>query len=89
MRITSKGQVTIPKEVRDKAGIDRLSELDISYRDGVILIRKIRSDEVIRRKREREFEDWLERVRGTADSGMTADEILEETRGPFNDLDPR
>jgi AbrB family looped-hinge helix DNA binding protein len=89
MRITSKGQVTIPKEVRDKAGIDQKTELEVTFRDGVVVIEKIRADEGVKRRREREFADWLKRVHGTADSGLTADQILDETRGPFNDLDPR
>lgn len=82
MRITTKGQVTIPKDVRDQAEIDQQTELDISYRDGVIVIRKVGSDEeAFRRKRQREFDDWLARVRGTADSGMTAEQFWKRRAG--------
>lgn len=87
MRITSKGQVTIPKDVRDKAGIDQKTELDVSYRDGVIVIRKAGATDAARLKKSREFGDWLDKVKGSADTGLSADDILNETRGPFDDLD--
>jgi AbrB family looped-hinge helix DNA binding protein len=89
MRITTKGQVTIPKPVRDRAGITTATELDVSFRDGVVVIEKIDGRESANRRKQREFEAWLERVRGTGDSGLTADEIVEMTRGPFDDVDAR
>jgi len=36
----------------------------------------------------KDFEDWLKRVRGTATSGLTTDEIMEMTRGPLDDIAP-
>lgn len=89
MRITTKGQVTIPKPVRDAAGITTATELDMSFRDGVIVIEKMNGQEAIARRRQREFDDWLARVKGTGDSGLSADDIMDMTRGPFNDLDHR
>lgn len=89
MRITSKGQITIPKAVRDRAGITSATELDVLIQDGKIVIEKIALDDQEKRRRMREFEEWLERVRGTGDSGLTTDEIMEMTRGPFNDVDSR
>ncbi|MFT3987732.1 AbrB/MazE/SpoVT family DNA-binding domain-containing protein [Aestuariivirga sp.] len=89
MRITSKGQVTIPKEVRDQAGIDQKSDLEIAFRNGEVVIRKRPDDDNERDRRKRQFRDWLAGAAGVADGEMTADEILEDTRGPFNDLDPR
>ena len=89
MRITQKGQITIPKPVREQAGVDMQTELDVSYKNGVIVIEKIGTDDVVKRRRLREFDEWLDRVRGTGDSGLTTDEIMEMTRGPFDDVDPR
>ena len=89
MRITSKGQITIPKAVRDKAGIDQNTELDVSIRDGVVVIERMNGDDALRKRRLRDFDEWLERVSGTGDSGLTTDEIMEMTRGPFDDVDPR
>ncbi len=88
MRITSKGQITIPKEVRDMAGVTKATELRVSFRDGVIVIEKLEGNEALNR-RMREFEEWLARVKGTGDSGLTTDEIMEITRGPYDDVDPR
>ena len=89
MRITSKGQVTIPKPIRDQAGITPGTELDMTYRDGKVVIEKVAFGEAAKRRRRREAEEWLAKVRGTGDSGLTTDEIMEMTRGPFDDVDPR
>ena len=89
MRITSKGQITIPKAVRDRAGITSATELDVLIRDGMVVIEKIDPDDAEKRRRMREFDEWLERVRGTGDSGLTTDEIMEMTRGPIDDVDSR
>jgi AbrB family looped-hinge helix DNA binding protein len=41
-RVTSKGQVTIPKEVRDKLGIRPGEDVDFAEEQGVFYIRKAR-----------------------------------------------
>lgn len=87
MRVTEKGQVTIPKEVRDQLGIVAGSEVDfIADGTGARLI--VLAD---RRKREPvDFEAWLNSVSGTLDTeGMTTDEYMEWLRGPRDDLDSR
>jgi AbrB family looped-hinge helix DNA binding protein len=89
MRITSKGQITIPKSVRERAGITTATELDVLISDGKVVIEKISVGDAAKRRRMREFEEWLERVRGSGDSGLTTDEIMEMTRGPFDDVNPR
>lgn len=40
MRITSKGQVTIPVEMREQAGLLPNTEVEITVRNGVVVIRK-------------------------------------------------
>jgi AbrB family looped-hinge helix DNA binding protein len=89
MRITTKGQVTIPKPIRDKAKITTATELDIFWRDGQVIIEKVDNSDAVKRRKQREFDEWLERVKGTGDSGLTADEIMEMTRGPFDDVNSR
>lgn len=87
MRVTEKGQVTIPKEIRDRLGIGPGSEVDFIASGGGAMLVKIAeaSDPAIR-----DFDDWLERVRGTMDlGGMTTDEFMEFLRGPRDDVDPR
>lgn len=39
-RITSKGQVTIPKIIRDKFGLDPGDEIEFTVMDGRIVIQK-------------------------------------------------
>lgn len=87
MRVTEKGQVTIPKEIRDRLGIVPGSEVDfIASGRGAMLVKIAEaSDPAIR-----DFDDWLERVQGTVDlGGMTTDEFMEFLRGPRDDVDPR
>ncbi len=74
MRMTSKGQVTIPQAMRDKLGLLPNSEVEFELeRDGV-RIRKARG--TTRRGRA-----LVARMRGAAGRGMTTDEILALTRG--------
>lgn len=40
MRMTTKGQVTVPKELRDLAGIQPGSEVAFAYSDGKITLSK-------------------------------------------------
>lgn len=81
MRVTTKGQVTIPKDVRTKLGITAGSEVDFVERpDGVVeLVRPEKNpgqDTVLLRK----LNDWFQRIEGTGDSGLSADEIMAMTR---------
>lgn len=89
MRVTSKGQVTIPKPIRDRAGIHPGTEVEFVFRNGELLLKRREERQASADRRVREFRDFLESVRGMANSGLTADEIMEMTRGPHNDLDDR
>ena len=87
MRVTEKGQVTIPKEIREQLGIVAGSEVDfIADASGARLV--LLADH---RKREPvDFDAWLSSVSGKLDTGgMTTDEYMEWLRGPRDDLDPR
>ena len=87
MRVTKKGQVTIPLEIRRRAGFAPGVEVTfLMDGDEVKLVRADRNDSDI--DRAEEFEAWLKRVRGTATAGLTTDEIMEMTRGLFDDVDP-
>ena len=39
MRITSKGQVTIPKEIREKAGLLPETEVEFGIEDGKVVVK--------------------------------------------------
>lgn len=81
MRVTTKGQVTIPKEVRTKLGIAAGSEVDFVERsDGVIeLVRPEQNpgqDTILLRK----LNDWFQRIESAGNSGLSADDIMAMTR---------
>lgn len=73
MRVTEKGQVTIPKELRDELGIGAGSQVDFERADDAILIRKT-ADGSSRGHR------LAQRLRGRGDIAMTTDEIMALTR---------
>ena len=50
MRITSKGQVTIPKDIREKAGLLPDVVVDFEYDGNVVMLR--RADDQVRRSRQ-------------------------------------
>ena len=79
MRITSKGQVTIPEAIRREAGL--LPGTDVEFRrrkDGVLL----RRTELAKgSKRSREIREHLDRLRGSAGPGWTTEEVMRLTRG--------
>jgi len=74
MRITSKGQVTIPQEIRERFGFVPHTEIDFVVEDGVLVLCKARGENDRMRA-------WTEKHRGSADIKMTTDEIMALTRG--------
>jgi len=72
--VTRKGQVTIPKPVRDRLGINPGSKVDFEVgEDGRAYLRRA-GRPVVKPSR-------FEQMRGTATSGLTTDEIMALTRG--------
>jgi AbrB family looped-hinge helix DNA binding protein len=78
MRVTSKGQVTIPKHLRQRTGIRPGAEVDFFERDGEVVVKKAAKS---RRRGADDFETYLDRVTGIVDLGMTTDEFMELLRG--------
>ena len=74
MRISSKGQVTIPIEVREKAGLLPDTEVEFKITGITVVLKKVGSPS----KRSR---DLINRMRRKATLKMTTDEILALTRG--------
>jgi len=73
MRVTTKGQVTIPQEIREKMGITPAVEVDfIEEKDRVYLVKK---------KGKAKRSNKFSKLRGIADVKMTTDEIMSLTRG--------
>jgi AbrB family looped-hinge helix DNA binding protein len=75
VRVTSKGQVTIPQEIRERFGLLPDTEVEFVARGKRLEI--VRSAEPARRRRGRAMVD---RARGTAKVRMTTDQILALTR---------
>ena len=74
MRITTKGQVTIPQDIRERNGVLPHTDVVFVEEAGTVVLRKAEGG--IRQARE-----CVRRYRGSADAGMTTDEIMHLTRG--------
>ena len=77
MRVTSKGQVTIPKEIREKAGLLPDTEVEFGIEAGKVVIRRSRTRNG--KTRGERIVEHLQRHPGDID--MTTDEILALMRG--------
>lgn len=74
MRITEKGQITIPIELREKFGFLPHTEIDFIEEKGrVYLVKKT--------NKKHRGTNIVSRLRGTSTVRMTTDQILELTRG--------
>lgn len=76
MRITSKGQVTIPADIREKAGLLPNTEVEFEFDGKSVRIRRKTS-----RKGTGRGARLIAKLRGTGDVQMTTDEIMALTRG--------
>jgi len=73
MRVTTKGQVTIPQHIREKLGITPHTEVDFVEVEGkVYLVKNAEKSEKTNR---------FNRYRGVATVKMTTAEIMALTRG--------
>lgn len=74
MRITSKGQVTIPIEVRQRLGFLPNTEVQFKIRGNEAVIQRVKG-------RQTRGQQLIEHMRGRGDGDMTTDEIMALTRG--------
>lgn len=68
--VSEKGQVTIPKQLRDRLGIEPGQELDFTDEDGRLVARKVRD------------RDPVDAVYGILTLPGGTDAMLDELRGP-------
>jgi len=80
VRVTSKGQVTIPKHIRQRTGILPGTSVEFTEKNGEVRLRKA-SRHRSRAKKDEEFEAYLQKFKGTLDLGMSTDEYMELLRG--------
>ncbi len=74
MRVTSKGQVTIPLEIRDKLGLTASSEVEFEVLpDGKVCL--TRADKPTRRNA------LVRKMKGRATTKLSTDQIMKLTRG--------
>ena len=71
MRVTSKGQVTIPVEIRERLGLLPNSEVEFEVEGNTVRIRKARGRRASGRGR-----SLVQHLKGKATSGMTTEEIM-------------
>jgi AbrB family looped-hinge helix DNA binding protein len=74
VRITSKGQVTIPQEIRERLGLRPATEVEFAVVGSAVRIRKVAG-------RPGRGQSIVGRLRGRATTRLTTDEILSLTRG--------
>jgi len=74
MKITTKGQVTIPAEVRERLGLLPNTEVEFVIEDGRAVLQKLR-------RSQRRGEKVVAHLRGRGTVALSTDEILALTRG--------
>lgn len=74
MRVTEKGQVTIPKDLRDALGIGAGTEVVFERDQNAIVVRKVDHGPT-------RGQLLAARLRGHGDGPMSTDEIMALTRG--------
>jgi AbrB family looped-hinge helix DNA binding protein len=73
-KVTSKGQVTIPKEIREKLGVHPGEEVGFEERDNLLVISKVVTKSP--------FDKWVGRLKHL--KGQRSDDLLREARGHDN-----
>jgi AbrB family looped-hinge helix DNA binding protein len=81
MRITSKGQVTIPRDVRERAGLMPGTDVEFEIEDDVVRLVKARPGGGRRTRGQK----LVAGLRGRGCFKMTTDEIVALMRGPSAD----
>ena len=75
MKITTKGQVTIPQHIREKLGLLPNTDVEWELRDGEAVLQKASSSSGRRGRA------LIEHMRGRGSVRMSTDEIMALTRG--------
>lgn len=81
MRVSEKGQITIPKHLRERAGIAPNSEVTVDFDGGRLIIAAAdRQAEKANRTRLDQFMKALRKLEGTGDQSIDADRLMQMTR---------
>lgn len=87
MRVTPKGQVTIPKYIRDRVGMPPGAEVEFVLEDGRVTLLRREPPPEGETRGQRMVRELQEAGRRARTIPLTTDEIMEMTRGPFDDVD--
>lgn len=82
MRITAKGQVTIPQDVRERAGLMPGTDVEFKLVAGSVHLVKAKPG-----RRQTRGQKLVAGLRGQGDFKMSTDEIIALMRGPRADKD--
>ena len=73
-RVTSKGQITIPKKVRERLGVRPGEHLGFEEKDGLLVVSKVVTKSP--------FEKWVGKLKHL--KGKRSDDLVKEARGHDN-----
>ena len=74
MRITSKGQATIPQRLRSKFGLLANTQVNFEEGDGCVVVRPALGKRAL-------VDERLRRARGAAEGDLGTDDVMRLTRG--------
>jgi AbrB family looped-hinge helix DNA binding protein len=77
MKVTVKGQVTIPVSLREQFGLNPGTEVEFVAVDGVLQVRRRKSRELSTSR----SDVWLAKAAGSAKTDLMTDELMAITRG--------
>ena len=77
MKITVKGQVTIPLALRERFGLKPGTEVEFVASEAGLQVKPRQP----RRQATSAFDRWLAKAAGSAKPGMTTDQLMALTRG--------
>lgn len=72
MRVTEKGQVTIPLAIREALGIEQASEVEFTLSGDYAVLRRVVRPEAVAER--------LAQYKGVANAGLSTEDILALTR---------
>jgi len=75
MRITSKGQLTIPQRVRERAGLMPGTDVDVLFEGGIVQVRKTE------RRKPDAIDKRIAAFTGTGNRRHTTEELMALLRG--------
>ena len=85
MRITSKGQVTIPQAIREKAGLLPHTEVEFQYIRGQVVLKPVIKTSIAGEETMSPIRAAIRRARGSANEpmfrGWSTDQIMAFLRG--------